>query len=164
MFFAMLAWGSALFLRDAGFLSRPSVNSLCLECKWKSSPHIRARSLRQTSRTISKSAVPEGSQLDIFSGPTSSGSQKYHVTRKHRKRALSSFLNHLQEAGSSAILQWWLRRSFCQAAPSPSAKQPSLGACPFLLSGEHTLTSVQMVEARLVEQDTSFCRMAKRND
>lgn len=48
--------------------------------------------------------------------------------------------------------------------PGPSAKQRLLGACPFLLSGEHALTSVQIVEARQVEQDTSFRRMVKMNE
>lgn len=48
-------------------------------------PSVRERSVRHTFRTFSKSAVPEGSQLDLFSSPTSSGSQKYHVTRKQKE-------------------------------------------------------------------------------
>ena len=59
-------------------------------------------------------------------------------------------------------MQW--PRPFCQAASSPSARQPPLGACPSLLSGEHILTSLQMVGVRRVEQDTSFRRMVKMND
>jgi hypothetical protein len=93
MFFAALVRGSAIFLRDARFLALAFCGFSLLRVQNENKAlSVRERSLRHTFRAFSKSAVPEGSQLDLFSSPTSSGSQKYHVTRKHRKRALFSFL------------------------------------------------------------------------
>lgn len=93
-----------------GFLPRPSVNSLCFECKMKTKPPTaRARSLRQTSRTFSKAAVPEGSQLDIVSFmPHIEWFTKIPWNQKAQKEStvlISQPYEDMQEAGDSTILQ-----------------------------------------------------------